>query len=236
MPYAGICLPNGACIVIITNPFIQSIFKGLGREFLTLAQNVEFIGVAVGVSVLLYVELEIKSLDPDLKRNKKKGIQTVNDFFLLSLSSFLLSAFIDLLVSQGFPILHNSIVLNFLEAFVFVIGLFTLAVGIGVLRKVNRDGRVNLTLPTFASIVFIAFWALLNATVLLYSLGDWTTLAWTGKVFGILVALTTPPAVLLTVTAWGKHWDRTSAALILLMIPWGFAVTVAFATGTNIII
>jgi len=237
MPYPGFCMPNGACIIIIVSQTIQSVFESLVRWYLSLAGNVEFIGVAAGISVLLYVELEIRSLDTKIVGNMRKGLHQVSDFFLFSVGTFLVSAILDWINSQQFPVLSNNFVVSLVEAGLFAAGLFSLALGAGSLREIGRTGKTRIALPRFATLIIATVWITLNAGALVGSLSIWNQMQTVGQIFLVLDGLTILPAIFLTITAYGKkfkikahgrNWERLTIALILLTLPWLIVIIASF--------
>ena len=234
MALSGFCLPSGGCVAINTEP-IQLIVAW----FLILAQNIEFIGVALGASLLLYVEVEIKSMSLP-KGPKKKGTEGAIDCFLFSLGLFLLSAIIDWATSvQLMPALYENLFLLYVEAIVFLSALIALIVGIAILRQVSRTGKGRLLPPLFYVVLLgESVWLIFNAGIVIASIPDWSQLDLIGRTFTILLTITIPIAFILMLTSTGKkkqteHAYRMLVAMFIPVIPWMFLLIVLFAEPSH---
>ena len=188
-----------------------------------LVQNFELIGLFAVASLTIWATLEVLALSLPLQR--RRNLQFVSDYFLLSLAFFFVAAVAEYETTQPWHIFDQSLSMV-LEAFIFVFGLFTLIVGVWGLRQTGRSGRKALSLPEYGLTIMVALLAAMNG-IFLVSIGyRYSMLPTVTKVFFWLLCVSIL-ASFLRLIVWHGHRKSANLAVLVIAAAWIY-IAVAF--------
>lgn len=188
-----------------------------------MAQNFELIGLLAGIVITVWVALEVCALGFPLPR--KRNLQSVSDYFLLSFAFFFIGLVTEYQIAQPWRILdlYYSVLL---EAFAVVLGLFTLVVGVWGLRQTGRSGRRTPRLPEQGSTILVALYAGANGLLIVTIGYRYSLLPTVTKIFFWLLCLSIP-ASFVRLTIWHGFRKRENLAMLMILSAWIY-IAVAF--------
>lgn len=183
------------------------------------------IGLFAAISTLVWVELEIRSLD----KTKKQlvNLKQISTYFLTSLTFFGITALAYYATIQPATTLYQNSDLTFIEASAFAIGLFTLIAGAWGLHRTGMGGEGEVSIPSITITVAVGLWVLFVTVGLVRSIGAFNNYSVEGKVWIGLLCLSYPAAVL-AVTRWAEKRLFRWLSIGLFLLPWVYITVVVF--------